>query len=133
MEAHLQGLQGKPMCSNLVCKTARYRGTTTLRSFWYRPGPCIGMEHIVTHQLFLAEGLQRNIGVFCKLIRISHSYNLEDYTWIMLPKCLFNPLFQIWCGKAMFLLLGTNQPSRNKRGIKDIFSNLLLINFKIFT
>jgi hypothetical protein len=32
MEAHLQGLQGKPMCSNLVCKTARYRGTTPLRA-----------------------------------------------------------------------------------------------------
>jgi hypothetical protein len=30
MEAHLQGLQGKPMCSNLVCETARYRGTTPL-------------------------------------------------------------------------------------------------------
>jgi hypothetical protein len=30
MEAHLQGLQGKPMSSNLVCKTTRYRGTTLL-------------------------------------------------------------------------------------------------------
>jgi hypothetical protein len=32
MKAHLQDLQGKPMCSNFVCKTARYRGTTPLRN-----------------------------------------------------------------------------------------------------
>jgi hypothetical protein len=30
MEAHLQDLQGKPTCSNFVCETARYRGTTPL-------------------------------------------------------------------------------------------------------
>jgi hypothetical protein len=29
MEAHLQGLQGKPIL-NLVCKTTKYRGTTPL-------------------------------------------------------------------------------------------------------
>jgi hypothetical protein len=40
MEAHLQGLQGKPMRSNLVCEIARYRGTTPLS--------CVHCHHFST-------------------------------------------------------------------------------------
>jgi hypothetical protein len=55
MKAHLQGLQGKPMCSNLVCKTARYRGTTPLSK-----GPVV---------LFVAKEKKQIARILCPLNR----------------------------------------------------------------